>query len=237
MLSHSPARNPVQHLQQENSRLRDENRRLMDALQAHQATLEALLTLHEVAASITATTDVLGLLDRILEVSLRSVGASDGSLILVDEDQTELVFVVVHGRVREQLTGYHIPIGTGIAGWVAQHNQPLIVPNVNLDPRFSQSVDSDVDFQTRSILCVPLVGRGNVMGVMQAINKVNGEEFNDDDLSLLRLVADLAARAMTTAEDMYATEELDGSADSDNGATAETEETVPEMLIEEASNA
>ncbi len=236
MLSHTPARNPVQHLQQENSRLRDENRRLTDTLQAHQATLEALLTLHEVASSITPATDVLGLLDRILEVSLRSIGASDGSLILLDEDQTELVFVVVHGRVRDQLTGYHIPIGTGIAGWVAQHNQPLIVPNVNIDPRFSQSVDSDVDFQTRSILCVPLVGRGDVMGVIQAINKVNGQEFDDDDLSLLRLVADLATRAMTTAEDMYATEELDESAVSDDEATATTDETVSEMIIEEARN-
>lgn len=206
MISRSQVRNPVQHLQQENARLREENHQLTAAKKALQATLDALLTLHEVAASITPTTDVLNLLDRILEVSLRSVGASDGSLILIDEEASELVFVVVHGRVRDQLTGYRIPVGTGIAGWVAKNNQSVIVPNVNLDPRFSQSVDTDVDFQTRSILCVPLAGRHNIMGVMQAINKVNGQEFNDDDLNLLSLVADLAARAMTTAEEIYENE-------------------------------
>lgn len=226
MLNHSPARNPVQHLQQENSRLRDENRQLKNAVEAYQETLEALLTLHEVAASITPTTDVLGLLDRILEVSLRSIGVSDGSLMLVDEEGKELVFVVVHGRVRDQLTGYHIPVGTGIAGWVAQHNQPVIVPNVHLDPRFSQSVDSDVDFETRAILCVPLYGRQKVMGVIQAINKTNGQEFDDDDLSLLRLVADLAARAMITAEDMYASAEP--TAEQEPAQEQETEAPTPQ---------
>ena len=211
-------RNPVQHLQQENSRLREENRQLTAAHQALNATLDALLTLHEVAASITPATDVHGLLDRILDVSLQSIGASDGSLILVDEDTSELVFVVVHGRVRDELTGYRIPVGTGIAGWVAKHNEPVIVPNVNLDPRFSQTVDSDVDFQTRSILCVPLQGQGrqNIMGVIQAINKDNGQEFNHEDLSLLRLVADLAARAMTTAEEMYATVDINEANDAEH---------------------
>jgi phosphoserine phosphatase RsbU/P len=204
MLNSTTTRNPVQHLQQENSRLRDENRDLLAENKSLRATLEALLTLHEVAISITPTTDVMILLDRILEVSLQSIGASDGSLLLVNEELTELVFVVVHGRVRDQLTGYRIPIGTGIAGWVVQNEQPLIVPNVNLDPRFSHLVDTDLDFQTRSILCVPLHGRDNILGVIQAVNKTNGNEFSPQDLSLLRFVADLAAIAMTKAEEAYA---------------------------------
>lgn len=187
-------------LQNENKRLQQENQELRDEAMLLRGILDALRQLHEITNIITADTDVLLLLDGILEVALNTLGAMDGSLMLVDDEGKELVFVVVHGAVRHTLIGHRLPIGTGIAGWVAQHRQPVIVGNVYTDPRFSSGVDQTFSFRTHSLVCVPIVYNQQVLGVFQAINKRNNEAFTQADLSLLGVVAQLAATAMHKAQ-------------------------------------
>ena len=108
--------------------------------------------------------------------------------------------MVVHGSVRTKLVGHRIPLGVGIAGWVAQHAESVIVANVETDPRFSSRVDQAFHFKTRSLLCVPIVFSGRVLGVIQAINKANRKEFVNGDLLMLNVVAQLAAAAIARAE-------------------------------------
>ena len=98
-------------------------------------------------------------------------------------------------------------IGTGIAGWVAQHGEPAVIQNARLDPRFSEQVDQSFHFHTHSMICVPIVSGAKVLGVIQALNKANNDEFNRTDLTLLGVVAQLAATAMTKAEAAMLTEE------------------------------
>lgn len=196
-------REPLRFLQHENMRLKEENQDLREEVAALRNVLNALRALQEVSATVNAHTDVLSLLDRILQTALRSIRAGDGSLLLVDEETSELVFVVVHGRVRESLVGHRLPIGAGIAGWVAQNAEPAIIPNARLDPRFSPEIDEDFQFHTRSILCVPIIQGERVMGVIQALNKANGAEFNQADLALFGIVAQLAATAMRKAEAIF----------------------------------
>ncbi len=199
--------NPQRLLQFENKRLKQENEDLQAQVQILNDVLDALRALQEVSAHIDANTDVLGLLDRILAAALTSIGSTDGSLMLIDNEGNELVFVVVHGAVRHTLLNHRIPIGEGIAGWVAQNGRSVMIPNARIDPRFSASVDRDFSFQTRSLLCVPITFGQRTMGVIQAINKINGEEFNRGDLALLGVVAQLAATAMSRAEDAIQGEE------------------------------
>lgn len=196
----SELRDTLRFLQTETVRLQEENRELREENTALRQVLSALFNLHDVSSAVTAETDVLALLDGILHSALAALNATAGSLILVDEDTGELVFTVVHGELRERLVNYRLPPGTGIAGWVAKHLEPVIIPNARADPRFSPAVDQHFGFQTRSLLCVPIVTRHRVMGVLTALNKADGREFDSDDLALLKVISQLAAAGMERAE-------------------------------------
>lgn len=199
-MSTTEIRETLRFLQQENVRLHKENQQLHDEVLGLRDVLDALRSLQDISAAINANTDVLQLLDRILQAALASISASDGSLLLVDHESDELVFVVVYGAVRDSLMGYRMPMGSGIAGWVAQNAEPTLIPNVRRDPRFSEDVDQSFQFHTRSMLCVPIITDGKVLGVVQALNKADGAEFNRADLTLMGVVSQLAATAIVKAE-------------------------------------
>jgi GAF domain-containing protein len=131
-------------------------------------------------------------------------GAEDGSLLLIDEETDQLAFAVVHGRMRQQLTGYRIPRSQGIAGWVAENRKPVMVRDVRADPRFSPAVDEDFQFHTRSMVCVPLIEGDHVLGVIEALNKSSNREFTETDRDLLTVTAQLASVAIARAEALAA---------------------------------
>ncbi len=200
-------RGTAHFIQQENARLQKENERLQQEVVRMRLILRNLGNLNQMAMSIHPETDIVMLLDQILQASLTSIQAEDGSLLLVDEETEELSFVVVHGAVRTKLVGHRIPLGEGIAGWVAQHAESVIVPNVQTDPRFSPTIDQAFKFKTRSLLCVPIVFTGRVLGVIQALNKADYKEFSNADLLLLNVIAQLAAAAIARAESVLLGEE------------------------------
>ena len=193
-------RDSLRFLQTEVTRLTEENRDLKDEMSVMRSSIRALSTLQEVIQRITATTDVLVLLDDLLASAVAVVGASDGSLLLRDEDTDELVFAVVHGEARDHLTGYRLPPGKGIAGWVAEHKRPLVLTNVRDDPRHYPKIDEAFGFHTRSLACVPLLDGEQILGVLEAVNKNYDREFSDLDHDLLMVVAHLASVALVRAE-------------------------------------
>jgi sigma-B regulation protein RsbU (phosphoserine phosphatase) len=191
---------PIRFLQLEATRLREENRELRDELTVLRSSVRALSALQDLIQRITPSTDVIALIDDLLASALTVLGASDGSLLLLDEDTGELVFAVVHGQARDRLTGYRLPPGKGIAGWVADNMEPLVVQDVTNDPRFYAEVDETFGFQTRTLACVPLLEGDRVLGVIEAINKVSDREFSAEDHDLLMVVAQLASLAIMRAE-------------------------------------
>ena len=195
----APLRDTLRFLQLENARLTDENRELREENQTLRQVLDALRALQDVSASVTPDTNPLGLLDRILQSALTTIQATAGSLLLLDEDGS-LVFSVVHGDSRNELLNYRLPPGVGISGWVAQHLEPVIISNARLDPRFSPLVDDIFHFETRTMMCVPIATARKVLGVINALNKIDNKEFTTPDLSLLAVVAQLAASAMERTE-------------------------------------
>jgi GAF domain-containing protein len=194
------SRDPVHFLQQEIARLRDENRDLKDEVALLRSSVRALSALQDVIQRLTPSANVIALLDDLLASALAVVGAEDGSLLLVDEDTDELVFAVVRGAMRAQLTGYRIPRSQGIAGWVAENRRPVTARDVRTDPRFSPTVDERFEFLTRSMACVALVDGEKVLGVIEALNKSSNQEFTDTDRDLLTVVAQLATVALQRAE-------------------------------------
>ena len=193
-------RGTAHFIQQENFRLQKENEDLQQEVVRLRLILRNLGNLNQMTLSFQPETNIVKLLDQILQAALVSIQAEDGSLLLVDEETQELSFVVVHGSVRAKLIGHRIPIGSGIAGWVAQKAESVVIPNVQTDPRFSPRIDQAFQFKTRSMICVPIVFMGRVLGVIQALNKVNRREFGSNDLLMINVVAQLAAAAISRAE-------------------------------------
>jgi GAF domain-containing protein len=197
----------IRFLQQENVRLKDENQLLNDEVQALRRYVRALQGLQQTVHRFTPEQDVLALLDTTMDCALELLDATDGSLMLVDEETDELVFVLVHGAVRETMTGHRFDRRKGIAGWVAERGEPAIVGNVRTDARFLPEMDERFGFVTRSLVAVPLAARGKVLGVIEVLNKRSGEEFTDDDASLLLILAALSASALDYAASALADSE------------------------------
>ncbi|HSS65774.1 MAG TPA: GAF domain-containing protein, partial [Gammaproteobacteria bacterium] len=107
----------------------------------------------------------------------------------LDEDSRELVFVVAHGDLpADELVWRRLPPGKGIGGWVAENQKSVIVNDVQSDERFYPGIDEEFGFKTRSMLAAPVIGGGQVLGVIEVLNKHDGKLFNHDDQTLLTLM-------------------------------------------------
>jgi len=129
------------------------------------------------------------------------------SLMMVDEEKQELVFEAAVGAKARDVSAVRLKIGEGVAGWVAQCGKPAIVNDAPRDPRFSPRVDTRTQFETRSILCAPLVSRGRTIGVLEIINKQGGP-FTRADLQLVLTLVEPCAIAIENAILFQRTEQL-----------------------------
>lgn len=169
-------------------------------LQKAQERADQLATLSEVSMVISSTLDLDITLQRIMDRAVHILKAEAGSLLLVDNSGKDLTFEVVLGPTGEDLRGVRTPIGKGIVGTVAQTGSPLIVNDVATDPRWNVAFDEATDFQTKDILCVPMIAfERNVIGVIELINKQDGAVFSQEDSNLLLSFAAQAAIAIENA--------------------------------------
>lgn len=157
--------------------------------------IEPLLNANRVLAS---TLDIDKLLKIVLQLAAEVVGAETGSLLILDPKTNELTFDVALGDAGKQLKTIRLKMGEGIAGWVAQERKPQIVNDPANDPRWARKADDKTKFVTRSILCVPMTYQGELLGVVQAINRVGGG-FTQDDQIILESFASQTAVAIQNA--------------------------------------
>ncbi len=153
----------------------------------------------EVSALINAITESRELLPAILEVARRVMGVEAASLFLVNAaGELELACASGGSRINGDPSADKItvPRGRGIAGWVLEHGQPLLVEDAYSDARFFPEVDKRTGFRTRSILCVPLLRKGSEIGVLQVLNPVDRQCFDETDLDAFRAYGNLAATAI-----------------------------------------
>jgi sigma-B regulation protein RsbU (phosphoserine phosphatase) len=189
----------VRFLQEENQRL-DALRQELEEENAYlHECQKSIRGLQKAVMELDLQTELMTLLNRIVYEAVRMVDAAEGSLSLIDEETQELVFVVVKGEVRSQLVGYRMPQDEGIAGWVATHRVPVIANDVTQDERFSATVDIMLQFRTESLLCVPLISRNKVLGVIEVVNKFSGRPFDERDKEMLETLAPIAATGIDLA--------------------------------------
>jgi len=163
--------------------------------------VEDLSSLIEVSIIINSTLDLDDLIELVMEKAQTVMKAEASSVMLINEEKNILEIPVALGEVGEKMKNkIELDIGEGIAGWVASHGQPLIVPDVTVDPRFSAKSDHTTGFQTRSILAAPLKVRDKVIGVAEVINRVDGKAFDDEDLDLFLTFCRQVAMAIDSAQ-------------------------------------
>ena len=182
-------------LQQENIRLQKENEALQRKNRSLYRYLDMIKELYWFNQQIVSEENPLNVFDQLLYKAISVVDANDGSLSYLDEETKELVFVLVHGDLREQLPGYRIKSDVGIAGWVVSNQKPIIVNNPRQDWRFSLDVDQDFSFFTRSIASVPVIARDTPIGAIQLVNK-RDNEFTEADVALLLVLSQVAAKVL-----------------------------------------
>jgi HD-GYP domain-containing protein (c-di-GMP phosphodiesterase class II) len=136
---------------------------------------------------------------RAIEAATRLMKAEVGSLLLVEEENHLLRFEVALGDNEKTLKTISLQMGEGIAGWVAQHGEPLIVNRPEKDRRFFREADGRTTFKTRNLIAVPIKVREKVVGVLEAVNKQGNEKFNGDDLTLFSSLANQVAIALDNA--------------------------------------
>jgi len=112
------------------------------------------------------------------------------------------------GKASQALKDVRVKMGQGIAGWVAQHGEAVIVPDVSKDTRFFSKVDEKTKMETQSIVAVPVKFRDNCLGVIELINTVGPHGFDQRDMSLLEALADFAAIALENARHVKRIHEL-----------------------------
>jgi len=147
-----------------------------------------------------ASLDLQTVLTAILESAANIAHSEASTLFLIDQMSGDLKFAVPTGPAAEKLADVRIKKGVGIAGWVAQNDKPIIIPDVREDPRFHPEIDKMSGFTTHSILAVPLRSKGKVIGVLEALNKQAGRAYSKEDVMLCSSFADHAALAIENAQ-------------------------------------
>jgi diguanylate cyclase (GGDEF)-like protein len=169
--------------------------------------LQELGIFHDVAKALTSSLNLDSILQTIMEKMAEYFRPDTWSLLMVDEEKEELYFAIAVGDAAEALKAVRLKLGEGIAGWVAQHGESLLVPDVYTDPRFAKRIDEMTKWETRSIICIPLKSKHRVLGVIQLIN-VDMEGFGGNEMLLLQALADYAAIAIDNARAVEKIQEL-----------------------------
>jgi HD-GYP domain-containing protein (c-di-GMP phosphodiesterase class II) len=174
-----------------------EAHRLRQESSGQLAQMELLLKSLEIVNSSLSLEVVL---DNLMGMGMRLIDAEAASILLMDEELGQLYFAAATGVKKEEMKRIYLKKSDGIAGWVADKGEVLLIPDVEKDPRFSKKADKSSGFVTKSILAVPLKTEGRLIGVAEAINKKGGGEFTDADAQMLSTLSSYGAMAIQKAQ-------------------------------------
>jgi GAF domain-containing protein len=151
-----------------------------------------------VAAAVLPAEDAFGELLRSIAVVARAIfGAKASSIFLFDDETDELVFAAVAGDDEQRLVGRRLPSSQGIAGWVLSSRTPLVLEDVQNDPRFARDVAEGTGYVPKGLMAVPLLHDDDVLGVLQVLDRPERSTFTLAEMELLGLFATQAAAALS----------------------------------------
>lgn len=150
----------------------------------------------EVVRGLSTAPDLQSFLQTIINEASEMTNSELASILEYDETEQKLRFLAVQWFERDVLRPVTVPLEGSAAGWVFRKAQPLIIQNVKVDKRHFKVVDVKTNHVTQSLVAVPLIVRGEVVGVLEALNKKDGAHYTEEDLAILETLGALAAQAI-----------------------------------------
>lgn len=157
-----------------------------------------LKSLMELASLINSSLDPAEVRRMAVQEVPRCVGADAASLLLFDCNTGELYFEATSGEKGQCLKEIRLRPGEGIAGWVARKGGAIIVDDVKKDQRFAAEIDQLTGYDTQNMIVAPVATKEKIWGVLQVLNKFQGD-FTDEDLELVEALANQVAIAIENA--------------------------------------
>jgi K+-sensing histidine kinase KdpD len=170
--------------------------------------MDHLARIVEASKIVNSTLDIDTLLDTILRVATQSTAADRGTLYLVDEQANELWSKVAQGK---NMVEIRLPLGKGLAGYVAKTGETMNIADAYKDPRFNPEIDRKSGYRTKNVLCMPMRDKeGKIVGVFQLLNKRDGPFGREDEafIEALSVHAAIAVENARLAREMVHTERL-----------------------------
>jgi len=161
--------------------------------------LEQYERIMELSRDLNTVLEMPRLLQLIVEATREITKTEASSILLVDRKSGDLYFEAATGAKSEEVQRFVVPLESSIAGWVVRHGEAVVIDDAQQDDRHFNQSDIETAFTTRSLLAVPLVVKGNVIGALEALNKADGQPFGQDDVDLLMALANQAAVAIANA--------------------------------------
>ena len=181
------------------------DRRSFEVIESRQ--MDHLRVFHDVARALTSSLELEEILGAIMDKMAQFFGPERWSMLMVDDKSGELYYAIAVGENAESLKGLRVPLGEGVAGWVASTGNPLVVPDVALDPHWSAFANKHPDLRIKSIACVPVRSGNKTLGVIQLLNS-KLDLLSEYSISFLRILCDYAAIAIQNARSMTLIQEL-----------------------------
>ena len=158
-----------------------------------------LAVLNRVGQVVTRSLDLDEVLSLIQEQIREALQVAAGSIALLEDGK--LVFKVASGPAAETVKSFCLEPGQGLVGSCVAENRPIITNSVETDSRHFREIDEKTHFVTKSVLCVPMrAADGKVIGAIEAINRLDGKGFSDNDLALLQAISVSASAAVENAK-------------------------------------
>ncbi len=148
------------------------------------------------AGVMSAEAEHRALLQSIVEVARAIFSARAASIFLHDEEADELVFEAVAGEGSDSLVGTRFPSSTGVAGWVLVTRQPLVIDDLEQDPRHARETAESTGYVPKAMMTVPLLHDERALGVLNVLDRSQEVEFSLGQMELLGLFANQAAIAL-----------------------------------------
>jgi diguanylate cyclase (GGDEF)-like protein len=168
--------------------------------------LEDLLVFHRVARSLTSSFDLDTILRTIMEHMERFIEADLWTLLILDEASQELYYAITAGGEEAALRDLRVKVGEGVAGWVVEHGETLLVPEAQNDPRV-KGAQGGQPRSVRSVIALPLRGRKRTLGVIEIYNP-RADQLTDYTIAFLHILADHAAIAIENSRDVARIQQL-----------------------------
>jgi diguanylate cyclase (GGDEF)-like protein len=177
--------------------------------------LERFLERHKAGLSLKSEVDLDLVLRQILQKAYEFVPSESGSILLDDpfrkvaaRRENELVFIATFGHASRDLIGQRLSARHGIVGRVYQSGTPYLSTSVEEDENFYPNIDKQLGHKTESVVCVPIYIGKHVCGVLELINRLDGQPFTLRDMTLLEIFAGYTSFTLQNALDAKRAHEL-----------------------------